>query len=253
MSARFTEKVVLITGGGTGIGRATALGFAREGAAVVVSGRSPEPLAHTVKLVEAENGTATAVTADVTRAGDVGRLVDRTVSRYGGLDIAFNNAGILGAPAPTAELDEQMWDAVLTTNVTGVWQSMKHEIAYMRGHGGGVVVNAASVIGAHVTIPGLAAYAASKAAVSSLTRTAAKEYIGEGVRINAVSPGPMDTPMSLRPGEDDADRAARLSGTLPIGRVGRLDEVVGTVLWLASPDAGFTVGHDLVIDGGAAA
>lgn len=253
MNAPFTGKIVLVTGGGSGIGRATAQAFAREEATVVVAGRSPESLAQTVQLIEAEGGRASAVTADVTRADDVARLVQATVTRHGGLDIAFNNAGILGIPAPLAELGEDVWSTVLTANVTGVWLSMKYEIAHMRANGGGAIINTASVIGAPITVPGLGAYAASKAGVVALTRTAAQEYIRDGIRINAVSPGPFDTSMSMRPGETEAERAARMRDELPIGRVGALDEVAATVLWLASTESGFVVGHELVIDGGAAA
>jgi NAD(P)-dependent dehydrogenase (short-subunit alcohol dehydrogenase family) len=142
---------------------------------------------------------------------------------------------------------------VLGTNVTGTWLCLKHEIAHMRAHGGGAIVNMASNIGAHGRLPNLAAYAASKAAVSALTRTAARDHIADGVRINAVSPGATDTDMSRRPGETDADRAARLKDAIPLGRVGATAEVAAAVLWLASDEAAFTVGHDLVVDGGATA
>lgn len=253
MNARFTDKVVLVTGGGSGIGRATAQAFAREGARVVVAGRSTDTLGQTMKLIEAEGGWASAVTADVTGADDVARLVQTTVTRHGDLDVAFNNAGILGVPAPLAEVGEDVWSAVLAANLTGVWLSMKYEIAHMRANGGGAIINTASVIGAPITVPGLGAYATSKAGVVALTRTAAQEYIRDGIRINAVSPGPSDTSMSMRPGETETERATRMKEEVPIGRVGGLDEIAATVLWLASAESGFVVGHELVIDGGAAA
>ncbi|MQA87169.1 MAG: SDR family oxidoreductase [Streptosporangiales bacterium] len=253
MTERFAGKVALVTGG-SGIGRGTALVFAREGATVVVAGRSPEPLAQTVKLIEASRSraSASAITVDVTRADDVDRLVATAVARHGGLHVAFNNAGTLGAPGPLAELDEAAWAETLATNLTSVYLSMKYEIAHMRA-GGGAIVNMASSIGAHMTVPGLGAYAASKAGVSVLTRAAARENIADGIRINAISPGPADTPMSHLPSETNADRGARLEAAIPIGRVGGLDEIAAAVLWLASDEAGFVVGHDLVIDGGAVA
>ncbi|KAA2265732.1 glucose 1-dehydrogenase [Solihabitans fulvus] len=252
MTARFTGKVALVTGGGSGIGRATALAFAAEGATVAVAGRGHDALAETVRLVEAAGGTASAVTADVASAADAAAMVDTVVARHGGLHIAFNNAGVL-AVGEVADLDEAAFNHVMAINVTGVFLSMKHEIAHMRAHGGGVIVNTASNIGAHIRKPGLGAYAASKAAVSALTKTAALEYIGAGIRINSVSPGASDTDMSRRPGETDQERDDRLGGSIPLGRVGALAEVAATVLWLASPESGFAVGHDLVIDGGAAA
>jgi NAD(P)-dependent dehydrogenase (short-subunit alcohol dehydrogenase family) len=253
MATRFSGAAVLVTGGGSGIGRAIALAFAREGASVTVVGRRPQPLEETVGLIEGEGLRGAAITADVTVGDDVARAVAGAAGPAGDLDVAVNAAGVGAAGTKVADLDEETWSRVLTANLTGVWMSMKHEIAYMREHGGGAIVNVASSVGAHVRYPGLGAYAASKAAVSALTRTAAREYIGDGIRINAVSPGPTDTPMSLRPGETEADRAARLKTTLPIGRVGALEEVASAVLWLASPEAGFTVGHDLVVDGGATA
>ncbi|GAA2419630.1 glucose 1-dehydrogenase [Actinomadura vinacea] len=248
----FTGKVVLITGGGSGIGRATALAFARRGATVVVAGRNADPLDETVKLIESENGKADRITADVSRARDVQRLVTTTVESHGGLDIAFNNAGVFSM-APVAEIDEDVWEHTLSINLTGVFLSMKHEIAHMRANGGGVIVNTASTFGAHKRMEGTGAYTATKAAVSALTRTAARENIGAGIRINAVSPGPIESAMSLRPGETEAQRAERLRDALPIGRAGTLEEAAATVLWLSSPESGFVVGHDLVLDGAATA
>ncbi|MBT2226731.1 SDR family NAD(P)-dependent oxidoreductase [Nonomuraea sp. NEAU-A123] len=249
---KFLDQVVLVTGGGSGIGRATARAFAREGAVVVVAGRGAEPLAETVKLIEADGGVAAPVTADVTDEGDAARMVAEVVERYGRLDVAFNNAGMVSA-GKVADLDREIWDGVLAVNLTGVWLSMKYEIAQMREQGGGVIINTSSNLGAHRRQPGLGAYVASKAAVSALTRTAALEYIGEGIRINAISPGPSDTPRSMRPGETEADRTERLKTTNPSGRVGTLDEIAAAVLYLASPEAGYAVGTDLVVDGGASA
>lgn len=250
---KFTGKVVLVTGGSSGIGRETARAFAREGATVVVAGRDEGRLAATVKEIEADGGTASAVVADVTRGDDVANLVATVVGRHGGLHVAFNNAGVLGVPAPAGDLDQDSFEAVLATNVTGTWLCLKHEIAHMRAHGGGTIVNMASNLGAHQRLAGLAAYSASKAAVAALTRTAARDHIAEGIRINAVSPGATDTEMSLRPGETEADRAARLKHAIPLGRVGTTAEVAAAVLWLASDDSAFTVGHDLVVDGGTTA
>lgn len=249
---RFTSKVVLVTGGGSGIGRAAALAFAAEGATVAVAGRSPEPLAETVKLIAAAGGEASTVVADVARESDVVDMVETVVARHGGLHVAFNNAGVF-VPGGVADLSLAEWTRAVDANITGTWLSMKHEIAHMRSHGGGAIVNTASSLGAHSRRPGISAYVATKAAVSALTRNAAREHIADGIRINAISPGPVDTPMSLRPGESDADRADRLRTALPIGRVGALEEITSAVLWLASPESGFTVGHDLVLDGGATA
>jgi NAD(P)-dependent dehydrogenase (short-subunit alcohol dehydrogenase family) len=253
MTTHLTDRVALVTGGGTGIGRATALALARAGATVVVTGRTPGPLTETAKLVADEGGRADAIPADVSQADQVAGLLADVVDRHGGLHVAVNCAGIVGTPGPVADLDEDAWAAVLATNLTGVWLAMKHEISHMRAHGGGAIVNVASTWGAHSTAPGFAAYAASKAAVSTLTRTAAKEYIRDGVRINAISPGPIDTPMSKQPGESDAERDARIAQVLPIGRVGTTAEVAAAAVWLASPGSSFVVGHDLVIDGGATA
>ncbi|UBI37966.1 MULTISPECIES: SDR family NAD(P)-dependent oxidoreductase [Streptomyces] len=252
-SQRFAGKVALVTGGGRNIGREAALTFARGGATVVVAGPTPADLEETVRLIEAAGGRGSAVVADVTRAADAAAMVAAAVERHGGLHIAFNNAGVFGRPAPVAEQDEDAWASVLAVNTTGVWLSMKYEIAHMRAHGGGAIVNSASNIGFHARRPGLGAYAASKAAVSVLTRTAAREYIAEGVRINAVSPGGTDTPMSFRPGETAEERDARVRAVVPIGRVAEIREITAAVAWLASDEAAFVVGHDLVVDGGASA
>lgn len=253
MSARFADKVVLVTGAGGVVGRRTALAFAQEGATVVVADRQEEKVAETVKLIDAEGGKASGVTVDVTDSDSVRAMVETTVSRHGALDVAFNNAGVLGGGTPVGEHDEDVWNQVLAVNLTGVFLALKHETAHMSANGGGVIVNTASNLGAHWRLAGMSAYATSKAGVSFLTRTAAREYIQQGVRINAISPGPIDTPMSYLPGETREERDARLAPTVPLGRVADPKEIADAVLWLASDESSFVVGHDHVIDGGATA
>ncbi|MEV0664053.1 SDR family NAD(P)-dependent oxidoreductase [Actinomadura luteofluorescens] len=248
---RFDGKIVLITGGAGGIGRATAHAFAREGATVVLAGRDEAALVEAVK--EIGPGRADHVVADVADPASAAGMVEAVARRHGGLHAAVNNAGILGAAGPVADIDPNAWNHVLAVNLTGVFLSMKHEIAHMRAHGGGTIVNVSSNIGAHGRRPGLAAYAASKAAVSVLTRTAALDHVADGVRVNAVSPGATDTPMSLLPGESPAGRAERMRASAPSGRVSETAEVAETILWLASDASSHVVGHDLVIDGGVTA
>lgn len=249
----FAGCSVLVTGGGSGIGRGVALAFARQGARVTVAGRTGSMLKETVTLVEAGGGEAAARTVDITRAADVSALVEATARQFGGLHVAVNCAGVFPPPAAVADITEEQWHRTFDTNLTGMWLSMKYEIAHMRTHGGGAIVNIASNIGAHRRAPGLAAYAASKAAVGVLTRTAALDHIRDGVRINAVSPGPVDTPMSTLPGETPDAKAARMRDALPVGRVSSTEEIAAAVLHLASPAAASTVGADLVLDGGATA
>jgi len=250
---RFAGAVALVTGAGAGIGRATALALAREGAAAVVSADVDGDAARaTAAAIAAAGGSADAeaTACDVTRESEVAELVAGIAARHGRLDVAVNNAGVTGPAAPAAELDAAAWERVLRVDLTGVFLCMKHEIAQMRAQGGGAIVNMASTIGVRMTVPGTAAYAAAKAGVGALTRTAAAEYVRDGVRINAVCPGPVDTAMSLRAGETMAERDARLRDALPIGRVARIDEIVSAVLWLAAPESGYAVGHELVVDGG---
>ncbi|MEU6988160.1 SDR family oxidoreductase [Streptomyces sp. NPDC046324] len=253
MPTRFTDKRVLVTGAGTGLGRAIALAFAAEGAKVVVSGRSAATLDETVLLIKDLGGTAAAVTADVARPEDTRRLVRETVETFGGLDVAVNNAGIFRGGASAADFPLEDWQALLDTNVTGVLHSLQAEIAHMRAHGGGAIVNISSNLGPHLRIPGVFGYQVSKAAVSAMTRAAALDHIAEGVRINAVSPGASESAMSLRPGETEAERAVRMKGESPLGRISAASEVAAAVLYLASEDAGSVVGTDLVIDGGVSA
>ncbi|MEV7884065.1 SDR family NAD(P)-dependent oxidoreductase [Streptomyces sp. NPDC002817] len=248
---RFHDRTVLVTGAGSGIGRSLALTFAAEGAQVVVVGRRREPLDDTATLIEEAGGKALALTADVSRAADVQAVVAAAVDRFGSLDVAVNNAGVFRGGQPLAELPESDWTEQLDINVTGVFHALQAEVRQMRTQpSGGAIVNIASVFGVHARHPGATAYAATKAAVSVLTRGAARDHIGDGVRINAVSPGPVETEMSLLPGETEAERAERMENSVPLGRASATAEIAAAVLYLASDDASSVVGADLVVDSG---
>ncbi|WP_420033562.1 SDR family NAD(P)-dependent oxidoreductase [Streptomyces sp. cg28] len=251
---RFSGRTALVTGAGSGLGRAVALAFAAEGANVVVAGRTPGPLEETVALIEAAGGTALAHPADVRRADDMTAAVRAAVDHFGSLDVAVNNAGVFRGGAPIADLPADDWQTLLDINVTGVLNALQAEVARMRAQeSGGAIVNISSNLGPHRTRPGVTAYGAAKAAVSALTRGAALDHIADGIRINAVSPGAAATSMSLRPGETEPEREIRMKSESPLGRVAATAEVAAAVLYLASEDAGSVVGADLVIDGGAAA
>jgi NAD(P)-dependent dehydrogenase (short-subunit alcohol dehydrogenase family) len=249
--ARLVEnKVALITGAGSGIGRASALAFAREGAKVVVADVSAEGGNETVRLVEEAGGKAMFVKTDVSKATEVEALIQKIVQTYGRLDCAHNNAGIEGIVALTADYPEEMWDRVLRINLKGAFLSMKHEIPQMLKQGGGAIVNTASGLGI-VGIQGLSAYVASKGGVVGLTRTAAVEYAPSGIRINALIPGVTRTPMMTRQMGENAHLAEPQYISLhPIGRLGLPEEIAEAAVWLCSEHASFVVGHAMAIDGG---
>ncbi|MFI6247844.1 SDR family NAD(P)-dependent oxidoreductase [Streptomyces sp. NPDC051016] len=249
---RFSGRTALVTGGGSGIGRAVALAFAAEGARVVVAGRRAEPLKETVALIEERGGAALAAPSDVSRSGDAEALVAAAVDHFGSLDVAVNNAGVFRGGVPLADLPEADWHEQLAVNVTGVHLALQAEIRRMRTQPtGGAIVTVSSNFGVHTTAPGAAAYAATKAAVTALSRGAALDHIRDGVRINVVSPGATATSMSLRAGETDADRAERARAALPLGRVSATEEIAAAVLYLASDAAASVVGTDLLVDSGA--
>lgn len=246
----FTNKVAMITGATSGIGRATALAFAREGAKVVVSGRREKEGAETVALIEQAGGEATFVKTDVTSEADVAMLVAKTLSTYGRLDAAFNNAGVEGSMGPIQDQTVENYHQIMDANVLGVFLSLKYEIGAMLKNGGGAIVNTSSV-GGLVGFPGVAIYVASKHAVIGLTKSAALECATQGIRVNAVSPGGIETPMFDRfTGNMGADAHQQMASLHPIGRTGRPEEIAEAVVWLCSDKASFVTGHTLVADGG---
>ena len=251
MKKLFEGKVALVTGGGSGIGRAAALAFADAGARVVVSGRREAEGIETIALIKKAGGQGTFIRGDVSNEADVEKLVAQTVKTFGRLDAAFNNAGIEGEVGkPTHEQSVTNYRSVMDINVLGVLLAMKHEIGAMLKNGGGAIVNNASV-GGLVGFPGVSVYVASKHAVLGLTRTAALEYAKQGIRVNAVSPGGIETPMLNRfTGGPGTDFSNQLAGMHPVGRLGRPEEIAEAVVWLCSDKASFVTGLSLTADGG---
>ena len=244
------NMVALVRGAASGIGRATAVAFAEAGArAVVVADVNIEGLEETAAMVRARGAEALAIRTDVSRAEDVERTVADAVAAFGRLDCAFNNAGIEGVMSPTAEIIETDWDRTLAINLTGVWLCMKAELPHLLAADGGAIVNCASVAGL-VGFQGAASYVASKHGVVGLTKAAALDYAPTGVRINAVCPGVIQTPMIDRVLERDPAMEAALTAMEPVGRLGRADEIADAVVWLCSDAASFVTGQAIAIDGG---
>lgn len=247
--SRFEGKVALVTGGNVGLGRATALAFAREGAKVVIGNRDVDGGNAVAEEIRSGGGEATFLRTDVSRAGDVEAFVEHAVATYGGIDVAFNNAGIEGDVGPTTDLTEENLDRVMAINVKGVWLSMKHEIPRMLERGGGAIVNNSSVAGL-IGFPTLGHYVASKHAVVGLTKCAALEYSAQGIRVNAVNPAVIETAMADRIGQAIDLGQEDMNAMHPIGRTGRPEEVASAVLWLCSDEASFVTGISLPVDGG---
>jgi NAD(P)-dependent dehydrogenase (short-subunit alcohol dehydrogenase family) len=248
-SLRFAGRTVLITGGGTGMGKAAALRFGREGANVVIAGRRAEPLHAVAAAIEAAGGIALVIPADVSDPQQVAALVQQTVATFGALHMAWNNAGVLGAFAPLHEMDMDQFDEVMATNLRGVFACLRHEISAMLAAGvGGAIVNTASWTG-HGAMPGLAAYAGTKAALDAIARTVAVEVGAQQIRINNVSPGIIATPMA-------SGVLATETATLPfrqhtpLQRIGQPEDVADAVVWLLSDEARFVTGQSLLVDGG---
>ncbi|MBE9015653.1 SDR family oxidoreductase [Chroococcidiopsidales cyanobacterium LEGE 13417] len=243
------DKVALVTGGSTGIGQATAIAFAQAGAKVAIASRTPAAGEKTVSQIKAAGGDAVFIKTDVTQASEVEALVDKTVSIYGRLDCAFNNAGIEGKLGAIVDETEDNWHSVIDANMKSVWLSMKYEIAHMLKNGGGAIVNNASVVGL-IAMPNVATYTASKHGVVGLTKAAALECAKAGIRVNAVAPAVIQTPMLDRFVGGSQEGIAAFGDRHPIGRVGKPEEIAAAVLWLTSNAASFVTGQTLAVDGG---
>jgi len=245
----FDGKVALVTGAAAGMGLATARAFAEAGAAVVLADVKEAAVQTAAEELVAAGHRAIGVSCDVSDDAQVAAMVDRSVAAFGRLDAAFNNAGVMAAIAPTADSTREEWERVIGINLRGVWSCMKHELPQMVRQGSGAIVNCSSV-GDFTGNPGIGAYIASKHGVIGLTRTAALEYAARGIRVNAVCPGAIDTQLArdVVGGNEEAYEA--MGKQIPLGRIGRPEEIAAAVLWLCSPGASYVVGHALVVDGG---
>lgn len=243
------NRVVFVTGAASGIGRATALAFAREGDMVVVADVQTEAGEETVRMIEATKGSGLFVHCDISKSPEVAAAIDSCVSSYGRLDCAINNAGVLGTMALTSDCTEENWDRITNVNLKGTWLCMKHELSQMLKQGEGVIVNIASNAGMR-GVPELPAYSASKGGVVVLTRTAALEYAGSGIRINAINPGLVETEMVQKQIRDNPEAVEVFVAEEPIGRMGRPDEIAAAAVWLCSDSASFVTGHLMNVDGG---
>ena len=245
----FRGQVALVTGASSGMGLATARAFAEAGAAVVLADINDEALRTVTDKLTSAGHRAIGVTCDVSDEAQVGAMVERARASFGRLDMAFNNAGIQVPPSDAADEPAEHFDRVNAINLRGVWTCMKHELRQMRAQGSGAIVNCSS-LGGLVGLPRRAAYHASKHGVIGLTKSAALEYAPRGIRINAVCPGTIDTPMVADMLEKQADAMKEIMRDQPIGRLGRAEEIASAVLWLCSPGASFVIGHALAVDGG---
>ncbi|MFH8379008.1 glucose 1-dehydrogenase [Streptomyces cyaneofuscatus] len=246
----FRGKTAFVTGAASGIGRATALAFARAGARVALADLSGDGLHETARLIDAAGGEALTLTCDVTNEDDVQAAVDRTVERFGSLDAAFNNAGVEQPVQPAADIAKEDWDRILGVSLTGAFLCTRAQIRQMlRQDGGGAIVNVSSGAGVK-GFKGQAAYAAAKHGIIGFTRSAALDHAAQGIRINAVCPGIIDTEMIRRFGDTRPGGREGLIADEPVGRLGKPEEVASAVLWLCSTDAAFTTGTALVVDGG---
>jgi NAD(P)-dependent dehydrogenase (short-subunit alcohol dehydrogenase family) len=248
MAGMVQGKIALVTGGGSGIGRASALVLAREGAKVMIADYVPEGGDRTVKMIKEKGGDASFLHVDVSVTKQVEMMVNKTVETYGRIDCAFNNAGIEGRMADTVESTEENFDRIIAINLKGVWLCMKYQIPQMLKQGGGTIVNTASIAGL-VGLEGLSAYNASKHGVIGLTKTAALEFATKNIRVNCVCPGAIQTPMVARLLDTGAMNERELIAVEPIGRMGKPEEIAEGVVWLSSDASSFVTGHPLVIDG----
>jgi NAD(P)-dependent dehydrogenase (short-subunit alcohol dehydrogenase family) len=246
---RFQGKVAFITGGSSGIGRATAVAFAREGASVAVMRRPGDGNQDTVRLVEDAGGKALAITGDASRSADVQQALQQTIETFGRLDFAFNNAGVEQPVAALADITEEAWTRLVDVDLGGVFLCMKHQLPLLQQQGEGVIVNTSSGAGVK-GFKGQAAYSAAKHGIVGLSKSAALDYAAEHIRVNVVAPGIVDTEMMDRfSGGTDEGRQAVI-GQEPVGRIGRPEEIAAAVLYLCSDEAAFTTGAVLVVDGG---